>query len=126
MTAPLQFTFTGPVTINQVDFEPVFTRLTALEQNMTAAFDTVSAALDALQAKADELTVAEAADRAAFDSLATVRAFIANLPAPGETLTPEHAAQALAILDTLSATAASDAAEATDEAALQGEVPPVV
>jgi hypothetical protein len=127
LTAPLQFTFTGPVTINQVDFTPIFTRLTALEQNMTAAFDTVSAALDALQAKADELTVAEAADRAAFDSLATVvRAFIANLPAPGETLTPEHAAQAQAILDTLSATAASDAAEAADEAALQGEVPPVV
>jgi len=23
LTAPLQFTFTGPVTINQVDFEPV-------------------------------------------------------------------------------------------------------
>jgi hypothetical protein len=124
VTAPLQFTFTGPVTINQVDFDPVFTRLTALEATMTAAFGSVSEALDALQAESQALAAAEAADRAAFDALAaTVRAFIAALPAPGETLTAEHAAQAQAILDTLTATEASEDAEAVDEAALQGEVP---
>lgn len=107
------------------DQSVVLTRIDALEGTMTQAFDTTGAALDALQAEATTLAADEAADRAAFDTLATaVRAFLAALPAPGEVLTAEHSAQAQAILDTLTSAAASEVGQAADEAALAAEVPP--
>ena len=125
----IQVTVTGPVTINQLDPEafvgPVLDRLATLEAAMTTPLTTIDEALTALQAQVVALSDAATADRAAFDSLATVvRAFIASVSAPG-TLSPEQAAQAQAILDSLSATAAAEQAEAADETALSAEVPPV-
>lgn len=51
VTAPLQFTFTGPVTINQVDLQPIVDRLTAMEATMA----TEAEQLNALSAKVDDL-----------------------------------------------------------------------
>jgi hypothetical protein len=106
--------------------DPLFRRLDQLETHMSQSFTIVDEALAALDTKADSLATAEAADRAAFDSLATVvRAFLANLPPAGGTVTPEQSAQADAILAKLDTVAASDTTQAGDEATLQGEVPPV-
>ena len=82
MTAPLQFTFTGPVTINQVDFEPVFNRLTALEELMA----TEAEQLTTLSTKLD-------------DVIADVRAALAILTAERDNLGPEGQAA----LDSLTA-----------------------
>jgi len=91
---------------------------------MTQAFGNVGEALDAIQTEEQAEVAALATQRAAFDSLATaVRAFIASLPAPGEVLTAEHAAQAQAIVDSLTTAVAGETTEAADEAALQAEVP---
>lgn len=122
MTLPIQFSFTGNPTINiGLSAEQVQELITAaLEASMT----TVDEHLAALSAAVANLSAAEAADRAAFDSLAAaVRAFLANLPAPGNALTDEQAAQAQALLDSIGTVAASDTTEATDEAALQSELP---
>jgi len=72
VTAPLQFTFTGPVTINQVDFEPVFTRLNALEDHMATEAEQITA----LTAKVD-------------DVVADVRAALAILVAERDNLGPD-------------------------------------
>jgi hypothetical protein len=134
VTAPLppgisiaNVTITGPVNLFDpaAIINPILDRLAALEHTMTQAFADVESALAALDTQTDALITAEAADRAAFDSLSNVvLAFIANLPAPGEVLTPEHAAQAQAIVDKLTAAQATQTQEAADEAALQADVPP--
>ena len=112
--AALAATITGAIT----------DRLDQLGAQMTAAFTTVDEALAALDAKADALAAAEAADRAAFDALAAVvRAFLAALPPAGGTLTQEQSDAAAAIVAKLDAVQASDAAETADETALQGEIP---
>ena len=124
MSLPIQFSFPGAVTINiGLTAEQVQTLITAaLEATMT----TVDEHLAALSTAVANLSAAEASDRAAFDSLAAaVRAFLAALPPAGGTLTAEQAAQAQALIDSIGGVAASDTAEATDEASLQGEVPPV-
>lgn len=125
MANGLTLTFTGNPVIN--------IGLTAdqVQEMITAALEasimtTVDEHLAALSAAVANLSAAEAADRAAFDALAAaVRAFLANLPAPGNALTDEQAAQAQALLDSIGTVAASDTTEAADETALQGEVPPV-
>jgi hypothetical protein len=101
----------------------VSAQIANLEQTMTQSFATVDDALAAIAAQADAHEAARAADRAAFDALATtVRDFIANLPAPGEPFTAEQSAAAQAIVDGLTAGTAAETAQATDEAALQAEV----
>src|SRR5882672_4885276 len=106
------FDFLGPVTINFTDTAAILARLEALA---------------ALQASVATLTADEAEDRAAFDALAAVvRAFIASVSATPGALTAEQATQAQAILDSIAAADTAEAAQAADEAALQGEVPPVV
>lgn len=120
-------TVTGPVTINQIDLAPILDRIDALEAAVTNPLTTIDEALTALATQVAQLTTDEAADRAAFDALATVvRAFIANVTATPGTLTTEQAAQAQAILDSLSTASAAEIAEAADETALSAEVPPVV
>ena len=124
MTFPINLNVTGDLHIHVLDAQPILDRINALETTMTQAFGNVGEALDAIQTEEQAEVAALATQRAAFDSLATaVRAFIASLPAPGEVLTAEHAAQAQAIIDSIGGVAASDTAEATDEAALQGELP---
>jgi hypothetical protein len=125
MTLPLQLTFTGAVTINAgLTADQVQELITAaLEATVTAPLANIDDALAALQAKADALAAGEAADRAAFDSLAAaVRAFIGSVSAGGA-LSADQQAHAQSILDSLDASAAVDTQQATDEAALQGEVP---
>ena len=62
MTAPLQFTFTGPVTINQVDFEPVFTRLNALEDHMATEAEQITALTAKVEAFDTEVGDADGSD----------------------------------------------------------------
>lgn len=123
----INITVTGPVTVWNIDpapiVGPILTRIDALEANVTAPLTNIDEALAALQAKAADLATAEAADRAAFDSLATVvRAFVASVQTTGA-LTADQQATAQAILDSLGATQTSDETQAADEASLQAEVP---
>ena len=122
MANGLTLTFTGNPVINiGLTAEQVQDMITAaLEATMT----TVDEHLAALSTAVANLSAAEASDRAAFDSLAAaVRAFLANLPPAGGVLTDQQAADAQALIDSIGGVAASDTAEATDETALQGELP---
>jgi len=124
VTFPINLTVTGDLHVHVLDAKPILDRIDALEAHMTQAFGNVGEALDAIQTEEQAEVAALATQRAAFDSLATaVRAFIANLPAPGEVLTAEHAAQAQAIVDSLTTAVAGETTETADEAALQAEVP---
>lgn len=127
MTSPI--TITGPATVIVVMTDPtavpaVLARLDLLESNVTTPLTTIDEALTALQAEVATLTADEAADRAAFDALAAVvRAFIASVSATPGALTAEQATQAQAILDSIAAADTAEQAQATDETALQAEVP---
>jgi hypothetical protein len=131
-----QATITVNVTIG-ADTATVLSAISDLGEQMSQAFDTAGAALDAVAGNVTELQAAEAEDRAAataaraaFDALAAeVRAFIAGLPPAGGTLSAEDSAKAEAIVASLDAStvaegteAAGETAQAADEAALQAEV----
>lgn len=118
----------GPVTIVTSDpgpiVGPILNRLNALEAAVTEPLTTIDEVLAATRAEVDTLTADRAADRAAFDGLATdVRAFLSSLPAAGGTLTDEQAAEAAGILSSLADADADEVAQAADESALAGEVP---
>jgi ABC-type transporter Mla subunit MlaD len=115
LTAPLQFTFTGPVTINQVDFEPIFNRLTTLEEHMA----TVAENLADIQAKADAQGSAIQALAAAFGDLAAdVRAALAATADPNV----DEQAALDTLNTTLDTTSAAAAAALSDIAGLDTEV----
>jgi hypothetical protein len=128
MANGLTLTFTGNPTINiGLTADQVQEMITAaLEATVSAPLTTIDEALTALQAEVATLTADEAADRAAFDALAAVvRAFLASVTATPGALTADQATQAQAILDSIGAADTAETTQAADEAALQGEVPPV-
>jgi ABC-type transporter Mla subunit MlaD len=115
MTAPLEFTFTGPVTVNQVDLDPVLIRFAALEELMA----TVAENLAAVQAKADAQGGAIQALAAAFTDLASdVRAALAANADPSV----DEQAALDTLNTTLDTTSAAAAAALADIAGLDLEV----